>query len=1168
MLRTRPSALALDLKRPVAVVLALLLAFATAVGVSPPAVAATPGITSAILLGGETYDGTAVVDEGDTLALQVQYSNAVAPGSTVVFDLGDNVTLTGIPDTNTAISSIVQNGNEVSVTFADPWPAGVDQGVFQLDFRVNDVETSGRDDLTWQVDGEESAIEVIVRNDGDEFENVSESYGKSATPGNLDRFVSVVDGQVVVDPAITEAPISYTLRIDAPEDRGGFAITDTLPAGLGYVGGSFTEQQTTWDADGLNRTTSDEQPVSPSIDGANRSFSWTTDLVGPSTTMIRYQATVTDIAAVQAALQAEYEALPEGFGQLEHLLTNTASFGGDATQRQASVRLRHNVPNPNPGPDLGQAFGKTSDWSTRNVVAAEDGTLTPPAELVYALGADLSGWDGSNPNRVLNQNVVISDVLPIQARWSTDATDFITATGITLTEAATCPADADTFAGDAFVGRYCVAGQRLLVNVGDDTALDAEIAVRAQVTTVAGLEQAGTTTIEGAVPFRLRNQADVDYRDGTAYRATRDVTVVVLPDGSGGINDSSVFTKTGDADATEVDPGETVTVDYTFNVAEGAGIDVRETRIVDYVDPEIFDTTDLGAIAVTGSYDGVVLEASHFDVSTDEAGNLVIALSARGVAVVDERGVDRAYVVDLALTTRPFEGKETLTITNRAVLFGSDGQPQYWSETEAEATSYGDEAEVRKRVFDRDDEEWVETLPAQMDGEGNLVQDTYVYRVEFIPHGSYDNVVIVPVDDVLPEATAFLGFVTADNAATGADPVPGPVDIGGNLVGSYDAASGTVTMRQQDGTRLDAGEPIAAYFAVRITDATDPIVNRIGTTFAEIVPLRSVSVGDYVWVDTDRDGRQDPGEPGIPGVVLTIVGPDGGEVTDLDGNVVGPVTTGPNGEYTFENLPALEGEQTYTVRIDREATQQTSEALRNYVPTLPGSGDRAGDSATWEVSTEPGDLHGDGDRDPTLDFGFVTKTYAIGDVVWIDSDSDGVQDAGEEPLPGVRVELVVNDKVVATTTTDTDGRYVFDGLPAGTYQVRFTLTDEQKRVYGFTTRDSGSDDGDSDANPTDGLTVIIVLDDSNEALTGDYEYRQIRATQGIDPTWDAGVVLLGPAVAPTPSPSRSEPPSGAGVQPPARLPSTGASIGVGIAVALALLGSGAWLVDRRRRSVV
>ncbi len=263
-----------------------------------------------------------------------------------------------------------------------------------------------------------------------------------------------------------------------------------------------------------------------------------------------------------------------------------------------------------------------------------------------------------------------------------------------------------------------------------------------------------------------------------------------------------------------------------------------------------------------------------------------------------------------------------------------------------------------------------------------------------------------------------------------------------------------------------------------------------------------------------------------------------------------PFSTGPNGEYTFENLPALTGEQTYTVRIDREAS---AEVLAPYVPTKAGQGDRAGDSSTWEASTEPGDLHEDGDRDPTLDFGFVTKTYAIGDFVWIDANSDGIQDEDEDPLAGVKVELLVEGKVIATTATDANGRYVFDNLPAGTYQVRFTLTAEQQAKYKFTSRNSGSDSAvDSDANPADGLTVTIVLDDSNPALTGEYEYREISATQGIDPTWDAGVVLRA-ATAPDDDDDET-------------LPVTGGTIGLGIlATALLLLGGGGLMLRISRR---
>lgn len=1116
-----------------------------------------PGITSSVLLNGETYDGTDVVNEGDTLTLRVQYNTDVTPGSTVVFDMGSNVTVTGVPGANTAIESVAQDGNKVSVTFKDPWPAGVNQGVFDLKFTVNNVDSSVEEKITWTIDGDEHSVNVIIRNDGDQFANVTDGSAKSATPGNLDSFVTVVNGQVKLKPEIADRELTYTLRLDSPEARNDFTIADQLPAGLDYVSGSFTGQLTSWDPEGLNRSTN---PFTFAPTVAGNSFSSSVDVPGPSILSITYKAKVTDVAALEALLQAKYDALGGGTGNFEIQLTNTATFG--TTDRTASVRLRGNVA----GVNIGQAFGKTADWSTKNVVTDQDGTLTPPADITYTLKADLRQWTGGT-NFTLDRNVVISDTLPSQASWNTTASEFITASGITLTQATTCPADAAGFAGDEFVGQYCVDGQRLLVNVGKDNTTNATIAVKAQLNTVDGLTQAGSTSIVDATPYRLRNIASFDYRDGSPYNAQRDVTVVVLPDTEEGVNDSSVFKKSGTAEDATIDPGDSVTLDYIFSVAAGKGIDARISKIVDYIDTTVFDLDDPDTVGVSGSYDGQPLSASHFDLSTDTDGNLVIELSAAGKAVVDARGADKKYDVKISLTTKPFEGKETKTIKNKATLFGEDDNPLYWSETGTEATSYGDEAEVRKRVYDRSAAEWVETLKAKMDGAGNLVQDTYVYRVEFIPHGSYNNVVIVPVVDVLPDATDFLGFVTETNAPTAANPTAGPVDIGGNIEATYDAAAGTVVLKQKDGTVLDAGSPIAAYVAVKVTDPSAPIVNKIGDTFAEIVPLKSVSVGDYVWVDTDRDGRQDDGEPGIPGVVLNLLGPDGQPVTDVDGTPVGPTTTGPNGEYTFDNLPALTGDETYTVIIDKDAS---AEPLKPYVPTKAGQGDRVGDSSTWEASTELGDLHEDGDRDPTLDFGFVAKTYAIGDYVWIDANNNGVQDTNEKPLPGVKVDLLDNDgKIVGTTTTDNNGRYVFDNLPAGTYQVQFTLTDQQKKKYEFTSRDSGSNDElDSDANRADGFTITIVLDDSNTALTGDYEYSTIEATQGIDPTWDAGVIIKDTPLVPLPE--DKDPTGSAGSKPDDSggfLPNTGATIGLGIlAAALALLAlGGVFLRSGRRR---
>src|SRR5699024_6987782 len=70
------------------------------------------------------------------------------------------------------------------------------------------------------------------------------------------------------------------------------------------------------------------------------------------------------------------------------------------------------------------------------------------------------------------------------------------------------------------------------------------------------------------------------------------------------------------------------------------------------------------------------------------------------------------------------------------------------------------------------------------------------------------------------------------------------------------------------------------------------------------------------------------------------------------------------------------------------------------------------------------------------------KTYAIGDYVWVDRNKDGIQDDNEEPLEDVVVELFdEKGEKIDETSTDENGRYMFDNLPAGKYKVKFTLTE-------------------------------------------------------------------------------------------------------------------------------
>ena len=177
------------------------------------------------------------------------------------------------------------------------------------------------------------------------------------------------------------------------------------------------------------------------------------------------------------------------------------------------------------------------------------------------------------------------------------------------------------------------------------------------------------------------------------------------------------------------------------------------------------------------------------------------------------------------------------------------------------------------------------------------------------------------------------------------------------------------------------------------------------------------SIGDTIWFDADGDGVQDPGEDGIPGVGMTIEG-------DLDGDgtsdYITAVVTDASGTYLFDDLPAGD----YSVTVD--------------TGTLPPGLAQTGDPDGTLDNTSDVAL-GEGEDNLDQDFGYQ-GTGSIGDTIWFDADGDGVQDPGEDGIPGVTVTLegdVDADGVTETITavTDASGTYLFDDLPAGDYSV-------------------------------------------------------------------------------------------------------------------------------------
>ena len=836
-------------KRVVAALSIVVMSFGLVGLTATVAQAATPGIEIAALHNGNVIDDDAVVAEGDTLTLRVQYDAAQdIAGKQITFALPSNITVAGSLPSNDAVESAVHNEDGTfTVTFKDPIPDTITEGAFAIQLTAGNVDGNTESPISWKIGDDEGGITIVVEDEVTPPIEVDDGYNKAVNPSNLDGFV-VTSGSPDyefedLNPDITDQVLTYTLVLASSDARSGYSIVDELAAGLGFIPDSFAAELTT--ADGTTPFA-----FAPVVTG--NSFAGTVNVPAQSTLRITYQVQVVDVAALTALLQAQFDARNDSPGNYEILLPNDAIFGGEH-ERSVNVRLRGNIA----GVGVGNNFGKTGNWSLRDVVASENGTLQPAAEMTYTFRANLTPWDARNPNFVLGQNVVVSDKLIAQASWKTGE-GFIALSGAgpltELTEADGFAGTVADFAADTYVGQYAIVGQTLFVNVGKDNTTDVNIQVQAQLDTIDGLTGSDKTTVVDGTHYPWNNRAQFHYRDGDPANRDHNAGVVVLPEGyEGGVNDSATFNKTAQDAEVRVTPGESAQVPYRFEIdTSKPHVDPLTSSIIDELNADIFDISNLDAIPVTGSYGGEGLIREHFALSVDVAGNLVIELSEAGKDLVGSLPGGQKWVIDVVFTTFPFDGKQTFEVYNRATLHRIDADWDYWSDEDSEATSFGDEAELRKRVYDTETGGWTAARDATIQ-DGEFLDDRFIYSIELIPRGNYGDefpVSIFTREDILPASVDFLGFVGLDeNGAPNLDSMSGEaVDMNGNIISSY--ADGVVTIRQEDGTSLNPGAGrIVTYFAVRANDASAAIVNTIAGSDAIITPVGDPSIDIEKWND-------------------------------------------------------------------------------------------------------------------------------------------------------------------------------------------------------------------------------------------------------------------------------------------------------------------------------
>jgi uncharacterized repeat protein (TIGR01451 family) len=201
----------------------------------------------------------------------------------------------------------------------------------------------------------------------------------------------------------------------------------------------------------------------------------------------------------------------------------------------------------------------------------------------------------------------------------------------------------------------------------------------------------------------------------------------------------------------------------------------------------------------------------------------------------------------------------------------------------------------------------------------------------------------------------------------------------------------------------------------------------------------SGSIGDTLFYDFNENGIQESTEGGIPNVTVFLYAD-----YDRDGTIDGGVdellfttSTNASGRYLFSLLPS----GSYVVKVDT---------------TDPDFPDNVTPTADPDISAA-----------------------SIGDTIYFDNNGNAAQDVGEDGIPFVIVNLYSDvdssgtlngpDVVIASTSTNVDGKYLFTGLSAGRYFVDVDETSLPSTDLAITT--------------TDPATVLITLAGSTSATT-------------------------------------------------------------------------------------
>jgi hypothetical protein len=223
-----------------------------------------------------------------------------------------------------------------------------------------------------------------------------------------------------------------------------------------------------------------------------------------------------------------------------------------------------------------------------------------------------------------------------------------------------------------------------------------------------------------------------------------------------------------------------------------------------------------------------------------------------------------------------------------------------------------------------------------------------------------------------------------------------------------------------------------------------------------------IELGNYVWLDLDEDGIQDPNEPPMSDVNVTL---------SCDDEEYGVATTDREGHYYFGGLNNvnLDDDKSIIAGLDcelslkkadvndKEASEQNPNG--NDDDTIDNDAKADGDYNKFTFTTTASSDH-------SLDFGIVPARGCVTGKLYEDVNDNGEFDDGDNQAPA-HISLMVTDLYGNSYNTETDdeGKFTIDGILAGEVEVAVDTTD------------TDIPDGSVWSDP--GATVSVTLSEGN-----------------------------------------------------------------------------------------